>query len=107
LLNPLHDFVESGTFFWALLCGHFEPQDLPMEHCWGKLGELDGGADARVEQQAAVLAADGGNARQICQGKPFVDVVNVNLHLSGEGLPLVWSLGGFKKLLGGGNAKLG
>jgi hypothetical protein len=71
-----------------------------MEGSGGDLCKLGRSADARVEQQAAVLAADGWDAGEVGEGKPFVDVLDVDLKLSSQVLALDRGFGRAEELLG-------
>lgn len=69
-----------------------------------RLHQLTGGSDARMQQQSAVLATHAGDAGQIGQGNPFIDMLDVDREGGGQEDSLFLGLPRSQQVEGGADA---
>lgn len=93
LLNPARHVAQRRAEILALHSGDLQAHELAVELWQGGVCKLLGGDDACVEQQPAILAADCGDAGQVRQCRPLVDVLGVELEMGCEVVALSGRLG--------------
>lgn len=93
LLHPARHVAQRRAEVLALHGGNLQSHELAVELWQGGVCKLLGGDDACVEQQSAIRAADSGDAGQVRQCRPLVDVLGMELEMGCEVVALGGRLG--------------